>query len=162
MIVISDTSPITNLAAIGKLDLLHLLYGSIVIPTAVYNELTNKPVPGTQSVKTLSWIKTQSVPNLQRVNKILNSQNNIHQGEAEAIILAIETKANLLLMDEKRGRNLAKSYQIPVTGLLGILLQAKQQGAITSVKNLIDELRQIAEFRISQELYQTILQLANE
>ncbi len=52
MIIISNTSPITNLAAIGKLDLLNLLYGSITIPLAVYNELTQpqttKPIPGSE------------------------------------------------------------------------------------------------------------------
>lgn len=65
MIVVSDTSPITNLAAIERLDLLHLLYGEIIIPVAVYNELTqpniNSIVPGAREVQTLSWIKTQPV-----------------------------------------------------------------------------------------------------
>mgnify|MGYP000123266286 CR=1 FL=1 len=166
MIIINDTSPITNLAAIGKLDLLNLLYGSITIPVAVYNELTQpqttKPIPGAEEVKTLSWIKTKAVGNIQRVTEIINSESNIHRGEAEAIILALELNADILLIDERRGRELAASYNLKVTGLLGVLLQAKNQGQITAVKPLTDRLIQEAEFRINNQLYQTFLKLAEE
>ena len=164
MIIISDTSPITSLAAIGKLNLLHLLYGSITIPLAVYNELTqhqkNKFIPGAKEVKNFTWIKNQSVRDIQKVTEILNSQSNIHRGEAEAIILALELNADILLMDERRGRVLAISYKLKVTGLLGVLLQGKNQGAITAVKPIIDRLIKDAEFRINSHLYQTFLQLA--
>ena len=69
MIVVSDTSPITNLAAIDQLDLLQELYGSIVIPLAVYNEMVvaGKVVPGAVEVQTLSWIQTQTVADAQKV-----------------------------------------------------------------------------------------------
>jgi predicted nucleic acid-binding protein len=164
MIVISDTSPITNLAAIGQLDLLRLLYGSIIIPLAVYNELTQTTHanPGTEEVKTLSWIHTQTVQDVKKVTDVLNSESNIHIGEAEAIILAIELNAQLLLMDEKRGRMLANSYSLKVTGLLGVLLQAKAKQIIPTVKPLIEQLINQAEFRISAELYQQILVIAQE
>lgn len=166
MIVVSDTSPITNLAAIDRLDLLHLLYGEIIIPVAVYNELTqpniNSIVPGAREVQTLSWIKTQPVQNYQQVTQILTSQANIDRGEAEAIILALELNADLILIDERRGRMSASTYNLKVTGLLGILLQAKKQQAIANVKPLMDTLIQQANFRIRDELYQTILKLAGE
>lgn len=166
MIVVSDTSPITNLAAIDRLDLLHLLYGEIIIPVAVYNELTqpnvNSIVPGAREVQTLSWIKTQPVQNPRQVTQILTSQANIDQGEAEAIILALELNADLILIDERRGRMLASAYNLKVTGLLGVLLQAKNQQAIAAVKPLMDKLIQQANFRIRDELYQTILEFAGE
>jgi uncharacterized protein len=164
MIIISDTSPITNLAAIGQLDLLRLLYGSIIIPLAVYHELTqtNHVNPGTEEVKMSSWIHPQAVQDVQKVTDILNSKSNIHLGEAEAIILALELNAQLLLMDEKRGRMLANSYNLKVTGLLGVLLQAKNQQIIPLVKPLIEQLINQAEFRISAELYQQILVIAQE
>jgi uncharacterized protein len=122
MIVVSDTSPITNLAAIGQLDLLQKLYTQIVIPTAVYNEMVgvNKLVPGAVEVQTLPWIQTQAIADLQQVRIIQESQENIDLGEAEAIPLALEMKANLLLMDERRGRAVAASYGLQVTGLLGV------------------------------------------
>ncbi|MGI0488442.1 DUF3368 domain-containing protein [Pantanalinema rosaneae CENA516] len=112
MIVVSDTSPITNLAAIGELDLLQGLYTCIVIPAAVYDEMVNvgKPVPGAMEVQTLPWIETQTVTDQQQVFTIQKSQENIDFGEAEAISLALELKADLLLMDERRGRIVATSY----------------------------------------------------
>lgn len=166
MIIVSDTSPITNLAAIQTLDLLRSLYQSIIIPVAVYNELaqtsSKKEVPGSTEVKTYSWIQTRQVKNFQKVNEILVTNSNIHLGEAEAIMLALELKADLLLMDERRGRALAMNYQLKVTGLLGVLLQAKKQGEIIVVKPLLDQLINDAEFWINSQLYQEFLQLAGE
>lgn len=164
MIVVSDTSPITNLAAIAQLDLLQQLYTSLIIPTAVYNEMVevDKVVPGAVEVQTLSWIKTQAVADAQRVTDLQTSQENIDLGEAEAIILAVELKADLLLMDERRGRALATSYGLSVTGLLGVLLQAKRNSLISTVKPLMDQLIEQVDFRVSSQLYTTILQSAGE
>ncbi|MCC5599540.1 DUF3368 domain-containing protein [Nostoc favosum] len=164
MIVVSDTSPITNLAAIDQLDLLQELYGSIVIPLAVYKEMVvaGKVVPGAVEVQTLSWIQTQTVADAQKVTDIQTNQDNIDLGEAEAIILALELKADLLLMDERRGRALATNYGLKVTGLLGVLLQAKQKGFIPAIKPLMDQLMEQADFRVSNQLYATVLQNAGE
>ncbi len=136
MIVVSDTSPITNLAAIGQLDLLQKLYNHIVIPQAVYDEMVNigKPVPGALEVQTLPWIKTQVVTDRKTVRVIRENEENIDLGEAEAITLALEIKANLVLMDERRGRVVANNYGLQVTGLLGVLIQAKQENLIRAVK----------------------------
>ena len=100
--------------------------------------------------------------NIQKVTKILKSQSNIHRGEVETIILALELNADILLMDERRERVLAISYKLKVTGLLGVLLPPKNQGAITAVKPIIDRLIKDAEFRRNSHLYQTFLQLAGE
>ena len=164
MIVVSDTSPITNLAAIGELDLLQGLYTQIIIPVAVYDEMVNvgKPVPGAVEVQTLSWIQAQAVADQQRVITIQESEENIDLGEAEAITLALELKAELLLMDERRGRVVATSYGLQVTGLLGVLVQAKQNNLIGNVKPLLDQLIEQADFRVSNQLYTTILQIAGE
>ncbi|CAD5942321.1 hypothetical protein PCC9214_02006 [Planktothrix tepida] len=164
MIVVSDTSPITNLAAIGQLELLEKLYTRVLIPTAVYNEMVGVEslVPGAVEVQTLPWIVTQSVINYERVTEILESQENIDLGEAEAIVLSLELSADLLLMDERRGRLLAAEYRLKVTGLLGVLLQAKRNGFVLNLKPLLDQLINQADFRVSQELYTTILQAAGE
>lgn len=109
MIVVSDTSPITNLAAIGQLDLLRQLYTTIIIPVAVYNEMVavDRLVPGAIEVQTLPWIQTQIVTDVQRITDIQTNQSAIDLGEAEAIVLALELEADLILMDERRGRVLA-------------------------------------------------------
>jgi predicted nucleic acid-binding protein len=164
VIVISDTSPITNLAAIGQLDLLCQLYATVIIPVAVYNEMVSagKTVPGAVEVQTLSWIQTQTVVNTQSVINLQSSQDEIDLGEAEAIALALELKADLLLMDERRGRALAANYKLNIVGLLGVLLQAKRNGLISSVKPLMDQLIEEANFRVSQPLYITVLNAAGE
>jgi uncharacterized protein len=164
VIVVSDTSPITNLAAIGQLDLLKQLYERITIPLAVYNEMVaaGKAVPGTDEVQTLSWIQTQTVADVQKVINLQTSQRNIDLGEAEAIILALELKTDLLLMDERRGRALATSYGLNVTGLLGVLLQAKQKGFIPAIQPLMIQLMEQADFRVSNQLYETVLRSAGE
>lgn len=164
MIVVSDTSPITNLAGIGQLDLLRQLYSNLIIPTAVYNEMVgvDKVVPGAVEVQTLPWIQTQAVADSEEVTAIQQSQENIDLGEAEAIVLTLELKADLLLMDERRGRAVATSYGLNVTRLLGILLQAKRNGLISDVKPVMDQLIEQVDFRVSSQLYAAILQSAGE
>ncbi len=164
MIIVSDTSPIANLAAIGQLALLRQLYATIIIPVAVYNEMVavDKIVPGAVEVQTLSWIQTQTVADAQRVAEVQTRQDGIDLGEAEAIVLALELKADLLLMDERRGRELAINYGLKVIGLLGVLLQAKRNGFVHTVKPLMDQLIEDADFRVSSQLYAIILQTAGE
>jgi uncharacterized protein len=104
MIVVSDTSPISNLAAIGQLELLQQLYGSVIIPTAVYQELLNsgETDPAVLAIQTVNWIETRSVANITLLQTL---QNNLDIGEAEAITLAVELNADRLIVDERRGRN---------------------------------------------------------
>ncbi len=160
MIVVSDTSPINNLAAIGQLGLLQQLYGNIIIPPAVYQELLNAGTtdPGAIAVQTLDWIQTRSVTNIALFQTL---QNNLDIGEAEAITLAVELNADRLLIDERQGRNEAIQLGLQVTGLLGILLAAKRQGLIPLVQPLLDDL--IAQgFWMREELYAEVLLLAGE
>ncbi|MBC7969450.1 MAG: DUF3368 domain-containing protein [Verrucomicrobia bacterium] len=160
MIVVSDTSPISNLAAIGQLSLLQQLYSEVIIPTAVHQELLNSGSedPAVLAVQTLDWIQVRSVTNaalLQPLQAILDP------GEAEAIALAIELNANRVLMDERRGRQQAMQAGLKVTGLLGILLAAKQQGLLATIQPLLNAL--IANgFWIRDELYAETLRLAGE
>lgn len=164
MIIVSDTSPITNLAAIGRLDLLQTLYGHIIIPSEVYGEMVglSKSVPGSREIQTFDWIKTQKVLNRQKIVELRNARENIDLGEAAAIALALETKADLLLIDERRGRVIASEYGLNIVGLLGVLLQAKARKMILTVKPLVDQLIAEANFRVSQKLYESVLKAANE
>ena len=112
MIVISDTSAVTNLAAIEHLQLLPQLYEQITIPEAVYRELTNinSPAPGTIEVQSVDWLEVKQVT---QVNVVKQLQNNarLDSGESEAIALALELSADLLLIDERRGRAEANRQQ---------------------------------------------------
>ena len=135
MIVVSDTSPITNLAAIGQLDLLRQLYSQVIIPQAVFDEMAglDYEVPGTQEVQTLSWIQVQPVTNSVQVEEL---SQEIDLGEAEAIVLAIELGANRLLIDDHRGRVAALRLGLNITGILGVLVAAKQRNYVEAVKGI--------------------------
>jgi len=161
VIIVSNTSPMTNLAAIHQLNLLQQLYGKIIIPEAVNLELTGvgTPVPGTVEVQTFEWIETRRVTNRNLVTQL---QQELDDGEAEAIALAIELNANRLLIDERRGRIVASRLGVKFTGVLGVLIVAKSQGLISAVKPVVDDLIRTAEFRVAESLYFRILQDVGE
>jgi len=161
MTIVSNTSPITNLAGIGQLELLHQLYGSITIPQAVYNEMANigRSVPGALEVQTLAWITVQPVTDSKQVEAL---RAVLDPGETEAIVLALELNAELLIIDEKPGRAIARQNNIPIIGVLGVLLEAKQQGSIAAVRPLVDRLINELAFRVSSQLYEVVLQSAGE
>lgn len=153
MIVISDTSAITNLAAINQLQLLPQLYGQIKIPEAVYRELVTirLPVPGAAEIDTASWVEVLSVSYFRAVERLRNDAR-LDLGESEAIALALELNADLLLIDERRGRVEATRLGIRITGLLGVLIEAKRKNLIVAVKPLMDALIATSEFRVSSAL----------
>ncbi len=161
MIVVSNTSPITNLAAVHQLPLLQQLYGIIVIPQAVYDELTgvSKSVAGSTEVQTLAWIQTQKVANEVLVTAL---ELELDPGEAEAIALAIELKADLLLLDERRGRTVASRFGVKFIGILGVLIEAKHKGVISEVKPALDDLILTAGFWVTRPLYTRVLQTVGE
>ncbi|MGK7903593.1 MAG: DUF3368 domain-containing protein [Hormoscilla sp.] len=161
MIVVSNTSPIISIAAIGQLNLLQQLYNQIIIPTAVYDEIANagKTDVGAVAVRTLPWIKTQHVTDYSPIGTF---PKGLHAGEIEAIVLAIELNADLLLIDEELGRKVARSNGLKLTGVLGILITAKRTGLITEVKLLMDDLIAQVGFRVSAKLYAEVLQQAGE
>lgn len=163
MIVISDTSAITNLAAVQHLQLLPQLYTQVIIPEAVYRELTdiNPPVPGTLEVQDAPWLEVRQVINSQVIEQ-LQGEARLDLGESEAIALAIELNADLLLIDERRGRAEANRLGLRITGLLGILVEAKRKNLIPAVKPLMDMLIATSEFRVSPGLYNQILEIVDE
>jgi len=161
MIVVSNTSPLINLAHLGQLHLLQQLYGQVVIPQAVYDEIViaGAGQPGAMEVKTYDWIEVMQTTNQQMVTLL---QVDVDIGEAEAIVLAIELKPDLLLLDEHKGRQVASNLGIKFTGILGVLIEAKNHKLIDAVKPIMDALIEQAGFRVGSTLYQRVLQIANE
>ncbi|MBE9250149.1 DUF3368 domain-containing protein [Dolichospermum sp. LEGE 00240] len=161
MIIVSNTSPISSLAKIDQLSLLEDIYVKVIIPQAVYNELTDIRAGEkvNNALKNANWIEIRSVINKQSVRKL---ELNLDQGEAEAIILAVELNANQLLIDERLGRREAVKLGLSLTGILGMLLIAKKRGFINNVKLVMDDLISQTTFRVGDKLYDRILKEANE
>ncbi|NEP10896.1 MAG: DUF3368 domain-containing protein [Symploca sp. SIO2C1] len=160
MIVVSDTTPISELTKVGYLNLLPDLFGRVVIPQEVYAELITGPHPAKVIVPSLDWLEVREVGNTQQI-KLLQLQSNLDLGEVAAIILAEELKATQLLIDERAARRVALARQLPVIGTVGILLLAKQRGLIESIKTILDAM--IANgTRIGERLYKQALLLAQE
>jgi predicted nucleic acid-binding protein len=161
VIIVSDTSPINNLAEINQLHLLHQLYGTVLIPEAVFQELTDPsfPVAGATEVQTFGWIQTLTVSDRTLVEAM---SNELDIGEAEAIALAVEIQADQVLIDERRGRLVATRLNLRCIGILGILVEAKSQGLIAEVKPLLDALVNEAGFWVAEPLYNSILRLVGE
>lgn len=153
MIVISDTSPITTLIQIGKVDLLHKLYGEILIPEAIRDELflSHPALP--------EFFQCVPVNNHAAVARLLSE---LDAGESEAIVLAKEHAADILLMDEIKGRKIAAREGICFVGLLGVLAQAKLNNLIPSVGAVLTEIENKTTFFISREMKNLTLKLAGE
>ena len=161
MIVVSNTSPLTNLAAIGQFDLLRHLYLEVRIAEGVWDELNagGKHWPGRSEVAAAGWIKRQAIQNTALVTAL---RRDLDRGEAESIALALELNADLVLMDEKEGRHAAQRMGLRVVGVVGVLLEAKAKGTISTVRPHLDALRQTAGFYLSEPLYQYALTLAGD
>lgn len=161
MIVISDSSVLINLAWIQRLELLPKLYGEVIVPTAVWQEvvLEGAGKPGAKELKTAVWLQVKEPKNKPLVHAL---RQDLDAGEAEAITLAIEQNADLLLMDERIGRTAAQHFNLPIIGLIGILVTAKQKQMLPEIKSSLDNLRQQAGFYISEPLYKRVLRDADE
>ena len=161
MIVVSDASPLIALAAVGWLRLLHVLYGDVLVPEAVHREVTtaNFHAPGAAEVSDAEWIRVQSV---QERTLVAALSLELDPGEAEAIALAIESGADLLLIDERRGRAAANRLGIRVVGVLGVLIEAKGRGILPEVRPVLDALAAEAGFRVREALYRRVLEVAGE
>lgn len=153
MLVVSDTSPVTALLQIGKAGLLPAMFDRVLIPPAVKDELLrfHPTLPEYIGVQTIQDQQTAQLLSL-----------DLDRGEAEAIVLAEESHAEYLLIDEKHGRSIAEARGLSVVGLLGVLLMAKKTGHIPSVGQLITELESRAGFFVSDAVKQIVLAASGE
>lgn len=161
MNVVSNTSPISNLAIIGRLDLLAQMYGYVIIPQEVWHEIVVKGahLPSAQQVANAPWIQVRAVANQALVQSL---RQDLDAGEAAAIALALEMGADLLLIDERIGRESAQHFGLTYLGLIGLLQRARQRRLIPAVRPVVDALRLQAGFWISDALYQRVLRDAGE
>jgi len=153
MIVVSDTTAISGLIQVGRLELLRDVFGEVHVPEAVRDELlhSHPALP--------AFLQIDTVANRPEVARL---EHELDLGEAEAIILARELRADLLLMDEKIGRRVAQREGVPIIGLMAVLVVGKQRGFIPSVRVAVGELESKAGFRVSARVKQMVFTQAGE
>jgi predicted nucleic acid-binding protein len=144
MIVVSDASPILNLAIVERLGLLRDLFHDVVVPFTVSEELARYGVPLQEE-----WMRVVVAVGVTELSRLRES---LDAGEAEAIIVAQEISADLILLDERRGRREAQSRGLTVTGVLGVLAAAKAAGLISACRPVLDSMVDHAGFWIGEEL----------
>ena len=163
MPIVSNTSPVLNLAIVDHLSLMHEQFGKILIPQAVFEELrVEEELPGSQSIREAiekGWLRIKDVKD-QIFVKMLRAD--LDKGEAEAIALALQMNAECILLDERDARRVARSFGLKVTGVLGVLLRAKKEGKLSELRREMEELRREAGFFIGMELYVELLRESGE
>jgi predicted nucleic acid-binding protein len=153
MIVVSDTSPLTALLTVGEENLLRKLFAEVVIPIAVRDELLRShPVLP-------EWLRVEAVKNVAEASRLSGV---LDAGEAEAIELAKELQADLLLIDERKGRRVAVEEGVAVIGLLGVLLLAKRTQLIPSAAKLLLRLEVEAGVYLSADIKNQALKTVGE
>jgi len=152
VVVVSNSSPLIAFAEIGQLDLLPAIFGTVLVPPAVASEIA-------PSISALpAWIRVQDL--IHAIPDVV-TQRSLGAGEREALALAIEAKADRVVIDDLAARRIARSLNLRVTGTVGVLLIAKARGLITGVRPCLDALVR-ESFFVAPELYEQVLQLAGE
>lgn len=153
--VVCNSSPLIHLAKIGKLELLKDYFTEISIPEAVYREcvIDGKDREDAKRIENAAWIRVVDIKNID-LKKALNTV--LDEGESEAIVLALQESADLILLDDYEARELARTYGLKITGTIGLLIKAKYEGDISSIDEMLKKLRRTG-FWLGDDLYTKIL-----
>jgi predicted nucleic acid-binding protein len=158
--IISNTTPLSNFLHLGQIGLLEQIFKQIYIAEAVKKEID------AFFQNNMSWcdclnkfVIVKRVKSKAFLKQLLTT---LHIGEAETICLCLENDTHLCLMDDKDGRNIAQINSISISGTLGILIHAKNNGLIKSAKEYMDRLKNDHHFWISEHMYSRVLRLTNE
>ena len=157
MILVADCSALVALSVCGSLNLLEQLFASIVVPETVYLEATRPDKKQAQALKTFLQGKVRQV----NLEAYVFLDAFADAGETEAMLLYKQLAADKLLIDDKRGRKVAKINQISSIGSLGVLLVAKEKGLIVEVAPVLQQIEQ-SDIYLSPDLIATVLELAGE
>ncbi len=163
-VVVSDTSPLIYLASVGQFDLLRLLYGTVLIPGAVWSEMTEcgSALAGAKECRAAvdaGWVRIETVEASPRVVELAADQ--IDTGEMEAISLASSLHA-ILIIDDLDGRRVARLLGVEMTGTLGVLVRAKHEKHIARIRPSLERLVRDTNFRISRQLIDSALAEVSE
>lgn len=163
-LVISDSSTLIHLSAVSRFDLIRKYFPSIHIPRAVYQEvvLSGKRRPGSEEVIQAIHDGIITVHDVKNTPLVFSLCHEIHQGEAEVIALALECDDPLLLLNDHDTRHVAERFGLSYTGILGILMRARIDNKIPSLKIELEQIRTIGRFWISGQVMHTALKAVGE
>ncbi|WP_336037804.1 DUF3368 domain-containing protein [Halobacterium yunchengense] len=153
-LVVSDTSPLLNLALIDRTDLLRSQFSDVTVPQQVWDELTEGE-DGLEALRELRDDGFLHLVEVERSDLFVELFHELDLGETAALCYAVEEDADLVLLDERDGRRVARRHDLNVTGVIGILLRGANTGAV-DLEHELDALRE-AGFWISDDLYSQIL-----
>jgi uncharacterized protein len=161
---ISDSSTLIHIAALGRLILLQEYYTEVLIPPAVWKEVVEegRGRPGAREVEEaarVGWLKVIAATDEPLVRLL---KRELQDGEAETLALAVERQEEVVLLDESDARRLAAVYGLRKTGVVGILIRARLDGKLASLRQELDRLRQDAGFWITEDLYRQALEAVGE
>lgn len=141
-LVIADSSCLIALSKTGRLDVLRQLFGRIVVAQAVYAEVVEKGAgrPGSLEVKAAEWIETRRIRDQLAVDAL---RLTLGAGESESIVLAVELKADYIILDDWQARRMAMGLSLPVVGTLAVLSRAVEKGYLDDLGSALEELRKV-------------------
>ena len=159
---VADAGPLIALARVEKLPLLRSLFGTGLIPPAVHQEVqTGSGRPGANRIGealTAGWLRVTPLADDAQVANLVRV---VDPGEAEAIALCLERSARFLLIDDAKGRKVARRAGLPLVGVAGVLLAAKSRGLLVAVSPILEELASVG-YRLSRQLIDGVRRNANE
>ncbi|MBI4688660.1 MAG: DUF3368 domain-containing protein [Nitrospirae bacterium] len=160
MRVVVNATPIIALSRIKKLELLHKIYRKVFIAKEVFAETVefSRGKPDVSSIESSSFLEVTEVKNMVGVEMLLTE---LDRGESETIVLAKEINADLIIMDEKLGREIAELKGLKITGTIGVLIEAKYRKLIPEVREYLDLLRNKGVW-VSTELYNKVVKELKE
>lgn len=158
--LISNTSPIQYLYQTELLDLLPMLYGEVILPQAVVNELAEGGKLGVSlpDLTVLPWVNIRQPRDLLILSPVADI---LGAGEQEAIALAVEITDSLVILDDGLARRYAKTLGVQFTGTLGVILKGKQSGYLSEIMPVLDRLDSLG-FRLDSSTRDSVLRLAGE
>ncbi|WP_119841363.1 DUF3368 domain-containing protein [Salinibacter ruber] len=154
--VVCDTSPLLILAKVGRLQLLTTLYATVEIPKAVFDEVNAREQSDTEAIR--QWRYRQDIPVQEPSDASLHRlPEELGDGEREALALAVERDADLVVLDDQEGRRVAKQRGLSVTGTIGVLVEARAAEHVDSLRGELDRVLE-AGLWISESFYERLLQ----
>jgi predicted nucleic acid-binding protein len=137
--VVCNISPLLLLAKIDQLELLTGLYDAVLVPKSVLNEIESKLDKATMAIR--ERVRNQAFKIREAdPQALVTIPADLGSGEREAIALALETHAQLVILDDEQGRRIAREQSLAVTGTIGVIIEARERGMLKSVRHELDRL----------------------